>query len=80
VTEGKITHRQVWETDKIREWMFKNAEAIIQRSGTSKTIKSKGTWVVTKTYTAKRGAIAVLRSKNSKTYFGISASTHGVDV
>lgn len=79
-TDGKITHEQTWETDKIRAWVYENIETIIEGSSASAVIRKKGLWVVTKTYLAKRAAIALLRSKDSNTYFGVRAATHGVEV
>jgi hypothetical protein len=57
VTLGKITHSQMTETDKLRNWMFQNFEKVVKLSGAVDTVKKKGLWVVTKTYTAKEAAI-----------------------
>jgi hypothetical protein len=59
--------------------MSNNLEKVVKRSGASKTIRKQGIWIVTKTYTAKRAAISVLRSKNSEACFSITAATHGAE-
>ncbi|KAM3070293.1 hypothetical protein ACMFMG_010130 [Clarireedia jacksonii] len=84
-TDGTIMHRQLRfkesglaEPDKLRAWMFRNLETILGISGAREKITEKGLWLVTKTYTVKRAAIALLRSKNMKTSFGITARVLGV--
>ena len=80
LTRGKITHNQATLSQPFITWMERNAQAVIDSWDDKKVIEKKGIWIVTKTYTAKQRAIAVLRGKGSKAEFGIDVGAYGATV
>ncbi len=70
VTKGEVMHHQIdpLSSTKAKNWFITNAEMILQRY---ETTKKKGIFVVTKTYTAKERAVALLMSKEISVSFGV---------
>jgi hypothetical protein len=77
VTSGQVTHNQIdpLGSTKAKDWFIINAEKILQ---TYETTKEKGIFVVTKTYTAKQRAVALLRSKETSISFGVNVELEGL--
>jgi hypothetical protein len=71
VADGNVTHNQLTPDacDNARAWFIKNAEDILIHR---KITKEKGIWVITKTYTAKRRAVALLHARESSVEFAVN--------
>jgi hypothetical protein len=71
VTNGDVTHNQITPraSTRAKDWFINNAEAILQEYDVT---KQKGIWVITKTYTAKRRAFALLHSKEASVVFEVN--------
>ncbi|KAJ6003552.1 hypothetical protein N7522_006244 [Penicillium canescens] len=77
VTDSQVTHNQLTPSAcrNARIWFIENAESILLQN---ELTKKKGIWVVTKTYTAKRRAVALLQTHESSVVFGVNAELYGV--
>lgn len=80
VAQGDVEHHQATPATKIRQWASAQAQALIDLSGDADTIKKKGFWIVTKTFTAKKCSISLLLSKESKSSYSVDAKAYGVQV
>jgi hypothetical protein len=77
VTDSRVTHNQLTPSacENAKVWFEENAESILLDR---KITKEKGIWVVTKTYTAKRRAVALLQTKGSSVVFGVNADLYAI--
>jgi hypothetical protein len=69
LTDGDIKHNVADPQYRYLDWMDENVEELAKR----KDVRDNGVWIVTKTFTATRRALAVAASKNSKVAWSVSA-------
>jgi hypothetical protein len=59
--------------------MGENLQQVLElQLADEKIIKEKGVWIVTKTHTAKKRALAVLKSQGSQVSFGINVEAPNI--
>ncbi|EXJ65041.1 hypothetical protein A1O7_01380 [Cladophialophora yegresii CBS 114405] len=95
VAEGSVTHNELTPTacDSAKAWFVNSAERILKNKdkGIFNYIwrsmfekrgieEEKGIWVVTKTYTASRRAVALLQTRESSVSFGLDLGLHGAGI
>lgn len=72
--------RQVQSQGSLTKWMQQNAKALLDPERYGANAAENGIWIVTKTYTTKRCALAVMTSKSSSVEIGVAASVQGLFV
>ena len=80
IAEGVVEHNHASPATKLREWGSAQAQALVDLCGDRDTIKKKGFWIVTKTFSARKCSISLLSSKESKSSYSIDARAYGVNV
>lgn len=75
VTDGNVIHTQANPSSKMCEWLKKNGKKVMENNPNA---AEKGVWIVTKTYSAKRRALALLLSKDSEVTLNINALADNV--
>lgn len=69
VTDGNITCHQADPTPVFEEWMEKNLTKILNGDH-GRLVRKRGVWIVTRTYTAEKRALAVMQTTNDSREFG----------
>ncbi|KAI1492281.1 hypothetical protein F5X96DRAFT_627545 [Biscogniauxia mediterranea] len=76
VTQNPVLKHQIDDEETVVEWVKSNKTMLIK--GYKSIIDKHGIWVITKTYTSHRCAVAVMSSKSSSVELGISADIPGI--
>ncbi|KAM5343683.1 hypothetical protein ACJ41O_012220 [Fusarium nematophilum] len=75
-TESPVLRHQIEDEYAAVKWVEDNTAEILKKH--KAIIERHGIWIVTKTYTSRRCAVAVMSSKSSSIEIGISAKVPGV--
>jgi hypothetical protein len=71
-----VTKLEAQDTPAMKDWVKRNFRVIVE-AGRADIIKKKGLWLITKTFSAKERAIAVMKSRGSKASFNITVGVPG---
>lgn len=74
--ENPVQRHQIGDEAAVLQWMANNAPAMLQRY--KAILKQHGVWVVTKTYTSRRCAVAVMSGRTSAVVIGLGTSVPGL--
>lgn len=75
VTDGPVTEAQALPISAMCKWMNDNAERVI---ATKPDAKGKDLWLITKTYSAEKRALAILRTREDSVQLMVDANAAGV--
>jgi hypothetical protein len=75
VTDGPVNEAQALPINAMCKWMNDNAERIMAAKPDA---KSHNLWLVTKTYSAEKRALAILRTKEDNVQLMVDANAAGV--
>jgi len=64
----------------ILDWAAENAAKLLSNKKFGPAIQKYGLWIITKTYSVKRCALAVLSSEEQEVRVSFSAQTHGAEL
>ena len=76
MADNPVSKHQIDDEGAAIEWVKTNAVGLLKEY--KSVIDKHGLWVVTKTYTSRRCAVAVMSSRSSSAELGISADVPGV--
>ncbi|KAH8592690.1 hypothetical protein B0O99DRAFT_716582 [Bisporella sp. PMI_857] len=76
VINGVVTKMETQNTTRLKDYVKANFEKIVG-AGDKDVIKKKGIWVITKIYSAKQRAIAVMKPEGSKVAFDVDVGVAG---
>ncbi|OAQ59323.1 hypothetical protein VFPPC_10386 [Pochonia chlamydosporia 170] len=76
VTESPVWRHRIESDTSALQWMLDNTSQMLSRH--RDIIKKHGIWIVTKTYSTRRCAIAVITSKASAVEIGLGVNVQGV--
>ncbi|KAM7221336.1 hypothetical protein V8F06_003304 [Rhypophila decipiens] len=72
--DGKVTTtHDAQPIDVLEDWVKANLGSIM-KTPHARTVKKKGLWIVTKTFTSKKRAVAVMQSSGQSVALGVDAS------
>ncbi|KAK8036594.1 hypothetical protein PG991_001731 [Apiospora marii] len=75
-TENPVLRHRVDDEKAVLQWMTANAPKVLESH--KPIMKRHGVWVITKTYTSRRCAVAVLSGRSSAITIGLSADVPGL--
>ncbi|KAL7953690.1 hypothetical protein V8C34DRAFT_296338 [Trichoderma compactum] len=75
-TESPVLRHQIGDETSALQWMAENTAEMLRRHGS--VVKKHGIWVVTKTYSTRRSAVAVMTQRSSKVEIGLGADVQGL--
>lgn len=75
-TESPVLRHRIENEAAALQWMTDNTAEMLSRH--QPIIKRHGVWVVTKTYTTRRCAVAIMTSKSSTVEIGLGANIQGL--
>ncbi|KAK3374776.1 hypothetical protein B0H63DRAFT_452613 [Podospora didyma] len=70
VTDGTVSYHQADPVGSFEEWMETNLKSILAGKHGS-LVRKRGVWIVTRTYTAKRRAVAVMQTRDQSLTFNV---------
>ena len=76
VTESPVLAHRIDDETAALQWMAENTSEMLYRH--EPIIQRHGVWIVTKTYTTRRCAVAMMTSKSSAVEVGLGASVQGL--
>ncbi|RSL54595.1 hypothetical protein CEP54_009804 [Fusarium duplospermum] len=76
ITESPVWKNQIGDEREALQWMAENTDVMLRRYGD--IIKRHGIWIVAKTYSTRRCAIAVMTSQASAVEIGLGADVQGL--
>ena len=79
ITDPPVRYHQAGNEKVFIKWMSDNSRALLQHPTHGEMIREFGAWIVTKTYTTTRRAVAVLSSTESvvNVTFGVTVANVG---
>ncbi|KAH6628482.1 hypothetical protein F5144DRAFT_579160 [Chaetomium tenue] len=82
VTEAPVIGRQVAvdTATQVISWIRQNTKTLVREDMYRKQATDHGLWVITKTYTTRRCAIAMMMAESSSVEIGLSLSAEGLFV
>ncbi|KAL7910080.1 hypothetical protein GGI35DRAFT_447809 [Trichoderma velutinum] len=75
-TESPVLRHSLDQERAALHWMMDNEEKMLEKYGD--LLKQHGIWIVTKTYSTRRAAIAIMTTKSSAVEIGLQADLQGV--
>ena len=75
VTEGEVLHYQATPVDRLCEWFVQNGKLLLEKFPRA---NKKGFWIVSKTYTVPKRALALMLSQGSTVSLGVNAQLETV--
>lgn len=75
-TESPVRQHRIGDESSALQWMADNTTEMLRRH--KEVIKRHGIWIVTKTYSTRRSAVAVMTSKSSTVEIGLGADVQGL--
>lgn len=75
-TESPVTRHTIGNEKSAVQWMVDNKSEMLRQHGD--VFKRHGIWIVTKTYSTRRSAVAVMTSKSSTVEIGLGVDAQGI--